>query len=222
MEHGCGFPFSHTAINWNTRYVPFPYWPPKMHFGPLISAQAIVSNFPIIEADVKILEPPLDAPFYYRAFYLDRLAEAVVLQVAGREMVVINVHLEAFSRETRVNQAKELVEFYRKFADNYPVLLVGDFNAVPPFEDLRGTEWEEPTITYFLTELDLEEVILKDKMDISDTSSYTFSSGKPMGKIDYIFYSKSKIEVVEARVLHEAGEISDHLPVMAKFIFKED
>ena len=217
------FPFAHIAMNWNVRYVPFPYWPPSTHFGKTVSAQAIVSMYPFDSSQTNVLSTPKESPFYYRAFYLDRLAEVGVVSISKElKLCIINVHLEAFSQETRIEQARELVEIYRKYARKYPVLLVGDFNAVPPYMEIRGTKYEEPTITYFRTEPGLEEVMLKDKMELSDTASYTFSSANPAGKIDYIFFTAKSIEIIESRVVHEAGEISDHLPVMARFIFKRD
>jgi len=223
IASNCRYPHVHVALNWNTRYVPFPYWPPSMHFGATVSAQAIVSKYPFETAEINVLQPPMDAPFYYRAFYLDRLAEVGVILISDElQLCIINVHLEAFSQQTRIQQARELIGIYRRYAEKYPVFLVGDFNAVPPYEEIRGTKYEEPTITYFRTEPGLEEVMLKDKMELSDTASYTFSSAQPAGKIDYIFYTKSSIEVIEAHVVVEAGEASDHLPLMATFTFKTE
>jgi endonuclease/exonuclease/phosphatase family metal-dependent hydrolase len=48
---------------------------------------------------------------------------------------------------------------------------------------------------------------------------FTFSSGQPVEKIDYIFYTDQTIKPVSATVLSTYGEISDHLPVYFKFSF---
>ncbi|MGB3137795.1 MAG: endonuclease/exonuclease/phosphatase family protein [Nodosilinea sp.] len=35
------------AINWDKRYVPFPYWPPQAHYREVVSGQAVLSRYPI-------------------------------------------------------------------------------------------------------------------------------------------------------------------------------
>ena len=44
-----GLAFAGLAINWNKNYVPFPYWPPSAHFGKIVSGQAVLSRYPILE-----------------------------------------------------------------------------------------------------------------------------------------------------------------------------
>jgi endonuclease/exonuclease/phosphatase family metal-dependent hydrolase len=39
-------------------------------------------------------------------------------------------------------------------------------------------------------------------------------------KLDYIFYTPETIEAIEAQVVSEAEQASDHLPVMLRFRFK--
>jgi len=48
----------------------------------------------------------------------------------------------------------------------------------------------------------------------------TFSSIKPIKRIDYIFYNKNFIEEVSSRILNEMGDASDHLPLMMYFKLK--
>ena len=60
-----------------------------------------------------------------------------------------------------------------------------------------------------------------EKIYTSDPDRYnTFNSGDPVEKIDYIFYDPARIRKVDARVVKEMGEISDHLPMYMKFIIK--
>jgi endonuclease/exonuclease/phosphatase family metal-dependent hydrolase len=125
-----GYPVAAQATNWDKRYVPFPYWPPAVHFGRMHSGQAVLSRVPIeTHRASALVRPP--RPFFSDAFYLDRLAQVAVLRVNARPLVVINVHLEAFNSETRQQQARQL----RALTDAYleadvPLLLIGDFNSV--------------------------------------------------------------------------------------------
>jgi len=215
----CGYSYADISINWDKRYVAFPYWPPSAHFGKMLSAQAILSRYPIKSSERIAFDKPQNNPFFYNAFYIDRLAEIAVIKTGGgKELVIINVHLEAFDRDTRIKQAGCLLSIYRKFAGDYPVLLIGDFNAVP------GDE--EPTINYFLQEPNVGEAMLDKYLDtvhrvstrnIRDSSTYTSTSENPAIKIDYIFYNKDRLRLINAFVVREAKTSSDHLPVMAKF-----
>ncbi len=38
------YPYRARAVNWDKRYVAFPYWPPSAHFGKIISGQSVVND----------------------------------------------------------------------------------------------------------------------------------------------------------------------------------
>jgi endonuclease/exonuclease/phosphatase family metal-dependent hydrolase len=208
------------AVNWDKRYVPFPYWPIKNHFGKMLSGQATLSKFPIVENKRMVLRKPVNAPFYYNAFYLDRVIQINEIQVGEKTLIFMNVHLEAFDTETRELQAEILLKVYKKYAAFYPVILVGDFNSRPPF----ATEIieEENTIALFLDEPSAVEAI-PDSVYLSDEAHYfTFDTEESYERLDYIFYTPDKIQPIEADVVRAAADISDHLPVMMKFTFVND
>lgn len=216
----CGYGFADISINWDKRYVAFPYWPPSAHFGSILSAQAVLSRYPIMSSERIVFDKPKNNPFFYNGFYIDRLAEIATVKTGnGKELVIINVHLEAFEQYARIEQAEELLRIYRRFAGDFPVVLIGDFNAVPPYPEVIGTEDEESTITYFLKEPNTGEALLDRRFDIHDSSSYTSTSEDPVKKIDYIFYTKDKLRLINSFVVHEAKTSSDHLPVMAEFVW---
>ena len=201
-----GYPFYATAINWDERYLPFPYWPPKMHFGKVISGQSIVSKYPLKDHKREVLQRVVDAPFYRDAFYLERLAQVAKVTLNGRDVVIINVHLEAFDKPTRMNQFKEIEAICQTYKDRFPVLLLGDFNS--KYRD------ESSGIQSLLNNAELGCAA------IDTTIGNTYNSKDPHKRIDYIFYTKHSIEELEGRVLHEFGEASDHLPVHMKFRLK--
>ncbi|TYP96318.1 endonuclease/exonuclease/phosphatase family metal-dependent hydrolase [Sphingobacterium allocomposti] len=200
------YPFVARAVNWDKRYVPFPYWPPSVHFGKVLSGQSVLSKFPVTEHLVDTLAQVASVPFYYRAFYLHRLAQVVKVVIHDKEVMVINVHLEAFDRDTRERHTKAVLRLYRRYSAQYPTVMVGDFNSSP--------DEENPTIETILRE-GLRTVDLRDM----STIPYTYSSGTPSSRLDYIFYNEA-LERVDGGVVTEAGQISDHLPVRAVFRFK--
>ncbi len=206
--------FTAVAVNWDKRYVPFPYWPPSVHFGKVISGQAVLSRRPIVSAERVVLIKPLDKPFFYNALYLDRLVQVVKIEIEDKTLIVLNVHLEAFGHETRERQAQTVLDIYRTYKDDYPVILLGDFNCLPPDAEQKENFIDEPgidyhydkTINFFLNEKSLKP---------AELNTFTFPSNKPTRKLDYIFYNHKKITLVNTY----APEIvsSDHLPVIMEF-----
>ncbi|MTI29639.1 endonuclease/exonuclease/phosphatase [Cytophagales bacterium RKSG123] len=204
------------GINWDKRYVPFPYWPISANYGKLLSAQAVLTKYPVTDYKRVLLEKPEANPFYYNAFYIDRLIQVLKLDINGKPLVLINVHLEAFDRETREKHAKVLLDTYKKYKNDYPVLVIGDFNSRQRMTNNQNEQ--EATIDLFRNEPNLTMAISDKEFNTAPEDFFTFDSGKPYEKIDYIFYTNDKIKMVKAKVLKDAGTISDHLPVLMKFV----
>ena len=208
------------SVNWDKKYVPFPYWPPSVHFGKMISGQAIFSKFQVNSSERIVLPPPKSAPFYYQAFYLDRLIQIAQLSIGDQNLVVMNVHLEAFDEQTRELQAKEVMSVLESYAQQYPLLLIGDFNARPPFASELVTE--EQTMQLFFDHPLLSSAITKDRYLREEQQHFTFDTEAPYEKLDYIFYTKKSIKPLAASTILEAAEISDHLPVSFTFTLSEN
>lgn len=213
IAKGVNYNYASMVVNWDKTYVPFPYGLPNRHFGRILSGQAITSHFPIQEHERVLLEAVVNSPFYRTAFYLDRLAEVTQLDINGKDLIVINIHLEAFDKETRLIQSKTVLKLFKKYAKDYPVLLIGDFNSRPEDEEVKN-----PTIDVFLKDPSLKSAIAD--ADLRADNQKTFPSDKPIEKIDFIFYNQDKIEILDARVVHEIGTASDHLPILANFKFQ--
>jgi endonuclease/exonuclease/phosphatase family metal-dependent hydrolase len=209
------YPNAAKAVNWDKSYVPFPYWPIKYQFGKMLSGQAILSKLQIVSDSVVVLDKPQSAPFYYKKFYLDRLVQVTKITHTLGEFVVMNVHLEAFDKETRESQAEQVLALFKKYEKEYPVFLIGDFNSRPPFAT-EITEIEK-TISIFLEHPGMGEAIDKSRYLENESSFFTFDTGNPYERLDYIFYTKNRITKVASDVAREAGEISDHLPVWMTF-----
>lgn len=221
-----GYAYGVQDVNWDRNYVPFPYWPPSVHYKRMLSGQAVLSKYPVGESERVVLDKPVNAPFYYNAFYLDRLVQVVHVDI-GRTVVILNVHLEAFDTETREAQAEILKGIYSKYAERFPVILMGDFNARPPFAseqatDPEGNPMEERTTAIFFEDLGLQDAIAELEYMADEEANFTFSSGEPFEKLDYIFYDPDVLTPIEGRVMTEAGTISDHLPVSMTFTFNRN
>jgi endonuclease/exonuclease/phosphatase family metal-dependent hydrolase len=213
-----GYNYAAMAVNWDKKYVPFPYGGPNVHFGQIYSGQAIVSKYPILSNELKILRKPKSHAFYYNAFYLDRIAQIDAIDINGKKVILINVHMEAFDVPTREKQAETLIKIYQEYANDYPVLLFGDFNSTPP--NATQPYADETTMNMIFSVPGLKSAI-SDSLYLSDEKAYfTYDSETPYLKIDYIFYNSDKVEAIDGRIVTEAGEISDHLPVMLSFVLK--
>ena len=203
------------AINWDKNYVPFPYFPFSAHFGKILSGQAVLSRYPITENKRIVLDKVESKPFFYNALYLDRVAQVTQIKVNNRPIILINVHLEAFDAPTRRKQTEYLKKLLSEYVDEYPVLLIGDFNStVPPIP-----ENPQPTIDILLKTPSIKSALPPSALNNPQIA--TFPSDKPQYKLDYIFYTPKNIQVIEWRIVDEVKQASDHLPVMVKFRFKD-
>ncbi|MEA4936346.1 MAG: endonuclease/exonuclease/phosphatase family protein [Paludibacter sp.] len=144
----------------------------------------ILSKYPIIKSERIFLPNP--AP----------QKEQRVMLIAEIEMpdksvlTFISTHLEVSSAKTREEQIKFINEKIRSIKT--PILLAGDFNAIPTSEEIsKGFPgWFNATDT-----------------------SYTYSSTKPEIKIDYIFgYPKKYFSLISTKV-DTSCQLSDHFPV---------
>ncbi len=207
-----GYNFVGQVVNWDKKYLPFPEFPIRMQYGRILSGQSILSKFEITLQDrIELVRNPTN-PFYYDAFYLDRLAQIVKINIREsihkkQTIVIINVHTEAFHQETRLSQIKNIVHLYQTYNKEYPTIILGDFNSDPSYED-AGIE--------ILLNLPNTGCAAFDKNNMQ----YTFDSENPTERLDYIFYNTNFIEYIDGRVLHEFNQASDHLPLLMKFKLK--
>ena len=95
----------------------------KNAFGKVISGQSVVSKYPLKDHKRIVLERVANEPFYRGVFYLERLAQVVKVVLNGKEVVLINIHLEAFDKEARVKQFEEVVKIFNRYKNIYPSLV---------------------------------------------------------------------------------------------------
>lgn len=211
-----GYPFYMELKSWEANYIPFPYWPPKNHFGYIQSGGAILSRYPLTNPKGFLLDKPKNQPWWYNLFYLHRYVQSVEVEVTGAKFKLLNLHLEAFDIKNR----EEQIEFLIKLINNLrPDLVAGDFNMVPKsatkknkfldlddYENDKSFEWMEKS--------GLIEVIPDEIYSLEEKKYFTYPSNNPDRRLDYIYYNP-KIKMMKAEVL--SSQVSDHLPVRAFF-----
>ncbi|WP_281615846.1 endonuclease/exonuclease/phosphatase family protein [Flammeovirga sp. SubArs3] len=204
-ENGC------RSINWDKTYVPFPYFPPTVHFGKMLSGQAIMTNYPIEDYERVVLSKVQSHPYYYSAMYLDRLVERVKIKVGDQEVMVFNAHTEAFNQDTRVKQIRFLKDWFLREAEKMPVIMVGDFNSDPSYENAGILEL-----------YDNEKIgAMCSKEGLKKEGTLTYPTDKPYEQLDFIFYSTEHFELEDWKVLLDFGQVSDHFPVYASLKLKK-
>jgi endonuclease/exonuclease/phosphatase family metal-dependent hydrolase len=214
LAKALGFPAWAITINWDKTYVPFPFWPPAAHFGKVVSGQAVLSRYPIQKNDRIVLEKVTHNPFFYNALYLDRLAQVTEIAIDGQPLILINLHLEAFDAPTRINQTQVVKDLAESYAENYPVLLLGDFNSAVN----RAEEGDIKSIEILSQSSTFLPAVAPDQR--GNPNQATYPSNRPAYKLDYIFYTPETLEMVSTRVITEAGQTSDHLPIAMTFKLK--
>lgn len=224
-------PFVAPAPSWSANYIPFPYWPPKEHFGRMSSGGAILSRFPIEINSVQLLEKPSEYPFYYNLFYLFRYLQHAQIRIGTETVQVYNTHLEAFKERNRVEQA-QVVEKILAREGAAGVMFGGDFNAVPAEATQKSNYADEraPGMTPTAHETDdtvkiirgienLHDAFPPERYSAAENQYFTFPSHAPNRKLDHFFFG-DHFELIDARVAKEVGNTSDHLPLVIRLRFK--
>lgn len=219
ISESLGLPYVACVTTWNVTYLPWPYWPLALHYGMIVSGQAILSRFPILDHEVHRFEKPEANPFWYNWFYPDRVAQKVAIGLSGSSkdkssiVVIWHTHLEAFDHAARRQQAEKLANLVSR--DVAPLKwILGDLNSYSLLQpDLSADERKK------LEESDEALKILLQQTGMNnaegDKPIYTMPSWDPVKKIDHILFAPSlKMKEVGST----PGIIaSDHLPVWADF-----
>ncbi|HWQ91311.1 MAG TPA: endonuclease/exonuclease/phosphatase family protein [Clostridia bacterium] len=127
----------------------------------------------------------------------------VVLDVHGRELVVMNTHIDHRPDDSeRLSNAAEARELFKPYAGK-PLIVCGDFNDVP------GSR----------THQKFAELLLDSWTVAGAGNPFTIPADKPSKRIDYIWISKdTALQPVKLWV--PRSHASDHLPVVGEFRFK--
>lgn len=133
----------------------------------------------------------------------------------GQKIWVFNTHFDHIGKEARKNSVTLIYDRIGSLnKDNHPYILMGDLNLEP------GTE----PIQYLSQHLDDTKKVSKEVVFGPEGTFNGFQFNKPVTRrIDYIFTSKSGIEVQKYAVLSDSKSLryaSDHLPVYVELVVK--
>lgn len=216
------------AVNWDERYLPFPYGWPSVHFGRTVSGQALLSRFHIQDHGRALLPRPAQS-FVRDAFYLDRLAQVGLIDLGGTRVAVMNLHLEAFDADTRQKQALEVNALYHHLVQvGLPVVVLGDVNSVLPVgrphlpPDQQQSSADDETMALLLKGTNLRP-LYNDSSYAVDPQPATFPADAPNRKIDHIFYPPDLLTPVDREIrCGTPSPPSDHCAVTGTFTLSEN
>lgn len=175
----------------------------------------IQSKFPIIEsgeiktdannavcmfADIKIDSKIIRfVNVYMEPFFLDKKMVRPTKDMGVNEekaKKVLHMLVPTFKKhQTQIDQIKDFIN-----QSPYPVIIAGDFNAVPN------------SYEYYKISEDLQDVFLK----VGKGSGTSFHDFKFPIKIDHVFASKSILPI--SYKVDRSVKISDHFPIIAEFL----
>jgi endonuclease/exonuclease/phosphatase family metal-dependent hydrolase len=148
---------------------------------------ALLSNRPLsapLSVTFKPIPPTLTKGFTVATVHLN----------SGLEVDIVSVHLDFFSKRTRLKQIKTMVQHLAKRQN--PLIIMGDFNG----------QWREGSAPQVLS----RELHLTTYKPTTDSTA-TFRSLQK--RIDFILVSK-EFEISDYTVLNDV--LSDHQPILAK------
>ena len=211
LSEKLGLPYAAYVLTWNKNYVAFPYWPPARHFGRMVSGQAVSSRFPIQSQQLIEFSKPASNAFWYNWFYLDRIVQHLILDLGGEQVSVYNIHLEAFSADTREEQISQLGRLIK--ADPFEAkIAAGDFNLADPMVEGKedGDRDRKGLLKAFAAATNPKPIQ-------AEKPYYSFPSSGAYKLIDHIFYSP-RFRLEKAGNLPDSTA-SDHLAVWASLGF---
>ncbi len=218
-------PYVAEVTTWDLKYLPYPIWPIKNHWGKIDSGGLILSAYPIEKQKTHLLPKPKEKSMLFRALYLSRFLQTVKINFNNTKLNIINTHLEAFFDQNRLVHSKIICKELNKISKKIPTLFGGDFNAPPswsknrgPFKNEKDNYQNDHSFDYLQKNLNLKNCL--DKKSVHNESKYfTFPATNPNRTLDHLYFS-NHWECKEIRVI-SCGVISDHLPIIGTFELKE-
>ena len=223
LKEKLGYKYGCFVTTWHCRYIPHPIWPPDKNLSNIHSGQAILSKFPITDCFQKRLPQPDSNSWFYNRFYIHRTIQFATLNTGSKiPLQVVNVHLEAFDKNNRIEQAKILKDSLQRL--HGPLIVAGDFNAVPPdAPQLKGFKDEDIDFTNDNTiPIVLEVEGLSDPLvgtGIPHDKTFTYPANEPSRRLDYIFERGFMLTTSEDAYVPRL-EGSAHLPVVANLLVR--
>lgn len=185
LANSLQMPYGAYDVLWNKKHVPYPYWPVAKQFGQVVSGQAVLTRLPVLSQDVVTYQKPPNA-FWYNLFYLDRILQRVRVKWLEQELVLWNVHHEAFHALTRFKQTQLLAMDVLQNDTEYKIV-AGDFNDPTNVEKLK---LKGMGVASTLQQFENVSKLVGDHTQFSD-AALTFPSDAPIEKLDHVLTTKN-------------------------------
>ncbi len=221
---------------------------PSDGLGRMNSGSAILSKYPLTDAERIPLSLIESDPGYVQYFYLRRNLLKAKINVSGKDIYVLNTHTSAYSTDgTKLKQLYEIKEELDKLtAQGGTFILGGDFNTIPP-HSVKYNDFDDevcpPESDYapepegFRDQLDDMNIFIENFMpaisqaryDADNSKYFSFTSDKNgfwNRKLDYIFtngqfgQNSGMVHQDESTGGVKTMPLSDHAPLSVKYIIK--
>lgn len=176
LEKRLGFN-SVTTITWDLPFLPFPYLSP---WGRIKSGGSSFSSSSIAELETLSFSAPKEMSYLKRKFYLNRYIQVVKLTKNNKEVIIFNLHLEAFVQAEKCRQLIELKRLIKKYN---PHAVMGDFNTIPHQAIKKKFKYDDYS-------KDEASVLLPEVMNgyiDPFPENLTYPTVKPDRRLDYIW-----------------------------------
>lgn len=208
---------------------PYLFWPLTCPHGANKAGLMTMSRYPVTSALRRQL--PID-PGPMKIVDLDRCYSVNRIPVGDRELVLYNVHLSAYTKDTSVadNQLKMLfADMCAELEQGNYAIAGGDFNKdllgnSPEIFGMSavGANWAQP----IPEELIPDQLRLVAPLNPDDPVASCRNADRPYGPDDLVltvdgFVVSENVRVLESRVLDEGFRWSDHNPVYLDFVLEE-
>ncbi|NGX63125.1 MAG: hypothetical protein KR126chlam6_00532 [Candidatus Anoxychlamydiales bacterium] len=196
--------------------------------GKIKMGLCVLSKHPIIYNEAYVFENSKDIPFFATWLYDPHGAQKCTINFNGKNINLINVHLDPWSHTEREKQINIVKNLWLKDI-KIPTIIGGDFNSISPNEPkkeglyLDDAPWFINKDNLAIKDENSIKILLKlgfkeaaaNKLSIKAKNNFTYPSIDPKEKIDYIF-AGYRTRVIKGHVYTDAKTASDHLPVVAE------
>ena len=209
------------ALTWKVKYLPFPgnIYDRYDHFGHMESGGTILSKYRLENNENYLMPNPKENSWIYNVFYPSRYIQTVETFVVNRQSKLFNLHLEAFRIKNRTKQMEQLMGLIN---EHKPIIVAGDFNSFDTTkveQTVYGSDDYTGDMSFRNFQIGLPENYTE-ALEQDSVFLNTFPAKRPNRRLDYIFYDKNRLKLLEANVIQDLADVSDHLPVIAKFVVR--
>ena len=205
------------AVNYQCGFVPFPLPP----IGAVKSGVLTLSAYQPAQAQRQSLPVPFKWPIRVANLKRCLLVERIPVADNGRELVLINLHLEAYDDgEGKVAQTRQLLDFiHQEYEKGNYVIAGGDFNQT--FEGVQrfGGSWEGKWTPGVFTEDELPQGV-RLVYDPSLPTCRSLDQAYTGDRDNHVFYLidgflvTDKVQVEDVHTVDLDFAYSDHNPML--------